>query len=105
MKAYYVAYFDDDGKIVSFTKYLYGKFEFGDKYIYNSNGSLERREMTKYTGELIIQYWHRNERLLRNDTIQTDSAVIVKCINVKGEIFEEHINKFNIPKSKVQNPK
>lgn len=99
LKAYYVAYFDSDGKIISFTKYLYGKFDYGDNYIYDAKGSLERREMTKYTGETIIQYWNKNERLLRNDTIQTDSALIVKCINVKGELFEEHIYKPNIAKS------
>lgn len=62
--SYYIAYFDNDGKIVSFTKYLYGKFEFSDKYIYRSNGVLERREMTKSTGDIEIQYFDKKGKII-----------------------------------------
>jgi len=93
LRAYYIAYFNEDKKLTSFTKYLDGKLEFSDKYIYNSKGSLVRREMTKYTGEFITQYWNINENLLREDTTQTDSSIIIKYINKKGEVFQERIIK------------
>ena len=62
--AYYIAYYDKDGKIVSFTKYLYGKMEFDDKYFYGADGRIERRELSKSTGETAIQYFDKNGKLI-----------------------------------------
>jgi hypothetical protein len=42
--AYYVAYFGSDGKIVSFTKILYGQFAGETRYFYRPDGVLERSE-------------------------------------------------------------
>jgi antitoxin component YwqK of YwqJK toxin-antitoxin module len=67
-ESYYVAYFDNSGKIVSFTKYLKGEPEFSDKYTYTSTGSLERREMTKYTAkEVVIQFYDRKGKMIKQD--------------------------------------
>lgn len=62
---YYLAYFNDGGEILSFTKYLKGKIEFSDKYIYDQSGILERRELTKSTGEVIIQYFDKQGRIIQ----------------------------------------
>jgi len=62
--SYYVAYYDNDGRIISFTKYLGGKIEFDDKYIYDGQGRLVRRELTKSTGETIIQHFNKRGKLI-----------------------------------------
>mgnify|MGYP001595550878 FL=1 len=63
--SYYIAYFDDNGKIVSFSKYLYGKLEFSAKYTYTQEGYLERRELTKASGEVVIQYFDKKGRIIQ----------------------------------------
>lgn len=63
--SYYIAYFNDDGNIISFEKYLYGKKEFHDQYFYKSNGTPERRELTKASGEIVIQYFDKNGKLIK----------------------------------------
>jgi antitoxin component YwqK of YwqJK toxin-antitoxin module len=60
---YYVAHFDEEGRIVSFSKYLKGKLIFIDKYYYDS-GSLARREMTKSTGETTTHYFDEKGKLI-----------------------------------------
>ncbi len=66
-ESYYVAYFDDKGKIISFTKYLRNKKEFDNKYMYSSNGLLERREITKPTGEKIIQFFDERGNIIKTE--------------------------------------
>jgi hypothetical protein len=61
---YYIAYYNNEGKIISFTKYLHGKMEFSDKYIYSVDGLIERREIAKPTGEIVIQYFDKNGKLI-----------------------------------------
>jgi hypothetical protein len=51
-EAYYVAYFNTDGKILSFAKYLDGKREFSDEYTYDSMGIPVKRRTTKWGGEV-----------------------------------------------------
>lgn len=63
--AYYVAYYDDQERIVSFTKYLSGEIAFSDKYYYRYSGIIERREMTKSSGEKIIHYFNENGKLIK----------------------------------------
>jgi hypothetical protein len=62
--AYYIAYFNSDGKIVSFTKYLYGKMEFEDKYFYRGDGKIERRELSRSNGETTVQYFDEKGKLI-----------------------------------------
>lgn len=64
-ETYYIAYFNNDGKIISFEKYLNGKKEFGDQYIYKSDGVLERRELSKASGEVTIQYFDKNGKMIK----------------------------------------
>lgn len=69
-ESYYVAYFDGDGRIVSFTKYFKGKKEFHDGYTYSSGGLLERREITKYTGEVTIQYFNNKGEITKTEILK-----------------------------------
>ncbi len=62
--AYYVAYFDDNGKIVSREKYLYGSLEFTEQYAYKPDGVLDRKLVIKAGGETTMQYFDRNGRML-----------------------------------------
>jgi hypothetical protein len=62
--AYYIGYYNNDGKIVSFAKYLYGKLEFEDKYFYGGDGRIERRELSKSNGETTIQYFDGKGKLI-----------------------------------------
>jgi len=41
---YYEAYFDGEGRVVSLKKFVKGKLEWVDKYLYGATGSLESRE-------------------------------------------------------------
>ncbi len=63
--SYYIAYFNDNGAIVSFEKYLHGKSEFSDRYIYKADGVLERRELTKASGEITTQYFDKNGKMIK----------------------------------------
>ena len=40
--SYYVAYFDEKGRLTKFEKYLQGKIEWTSEYTYDSNGKLTR---------------------------------------------------------------
>ena len=51
--AYYVAFFDENGKIVLFTKYLNGKVDFSDEYTYNTQGIPIKRKITKSNGQIV----------------------------------------------------
>ena len=63
--AYYVAYFNNNSKIVTFTKYLKGEIVFSDKYIYSRSSFLEQRELTKSTGEIVIQYFDKKGKIIQ----------------------------------------
>jgi Family of unknown function (DUF6156) len=65
LDSYYIAYFNDKGKIISFEKNLYCKREFIDHYYYRADGTLERREGTKATGEITIQYFDKTGKLIK----------------------------------------
>ena len=59
--AYCVAYFDNSGKIVSFEKYLKGEQVFIDKYFYDADGFLKRREGKNRDGELKVHYYEKGK--------------------------------------------
>lgn len=63
--SYYIAHFNSEGKIISFEKFLYGKKEFSDLYIYNSSGSIERRELTNAFGEIAINYFDKSGKIIK----------------------------------------
>lgn len=91
--AYWVAFYDSDGKFSSFTKYLHGQFESSCKYYYGPNGSPLRTETVKYDGEHIIHYCNKSDQVLRNDTTIVNGLMHIKYVNKKGEVFQEHIIK------------
>ena len=62
--AYYIAYYNEDGKIVSFSKYLNGKMEFDDKYFYGADGRIEKRELLKSSGERAIHYFDKEGNII-----------------------------------------
>ena len=41
--SYYVADYDDNGRIAQFDKFLGGEFEWGDTYTYSGDGKLKHR--------------------------------------------------------------
>ena len=51
--SYYVAVYDTDDGLLSFTKYLDGKMVFRDEYTYSADGAPVKRKMTKSDGEII----------------------------------------------------
>jgi hypothetical protein len=55
LDAYYEAFFDDDGKTLSFAKYLYGKFKFKVTYSYRQNGVLEESSIEDSLGKITLQ--------------------------------------------------
>lgn len=65
-ESYYVAVFNEEGQIISFSKYLNGNLEFIDNYIYDANGVLDRRELIKSTGEKIIQFFDKGGRIIQS---------------------------------------
>jgi hypothetical protein len=69
-ESYYVAYFDSNSRIIGFSKYLKGKMEFEDKYVYSTNGILERRELIKNTGEVTIQHFNRRGEITKTESFK-----------------------------------
>lgn len=62
--AYYVVYFSDNNKVISYTKYLYGKMEGGAKYFYDLDGLLEKRESANSKGEIKISYFDKSGNII-----------------------------------------
>jgi hypothetical protein len=67
LNSYYEAYFDNNGKIILFTKYLNGEIEWSDKYFYTPDGLLGHREMTKANGEMQVQYFDKKGLIIREE--------------------------------------
>ena len=63
--AYYIAYFDEQERLILFTKYYKGRLLFSSKYYYRSSGTLERREMTDETGKMIIDYFDESGKIIK----------------------------------------
>lgn len=64
-KAYYIAYYDDKNKLISFTKYLSGKLIFSVNYFYRDSGTVEHSEDINEVGERKIQYFDENGNHLK----------------------------------------
>jgi len=54
---YYIAYFDERERLISFTKYYKGRNLFSSKYFYRPSGILERRESIDEIGETKIYFY------------------------------------------------
>ena len=54
LRSYYEAYYDDDGRLVTFVKHLEGNTVWTDTYEYRGK-TLARRRLVKESGEVIEQ--------------------------------------------------
>lgn len=66
LKAYYIAYFNNYGKVVKFLKVLDNKTEFTVDYKYRTDGTLEQGETLKQNGDKIVQHFDENGKLIKN---------------------------------------
>jgi antitoxin component YwqK of YwqJK toxin-antitoxin module len=65
LTAYYEAYFDKNGNIVSFKKYINGKIEWSDAYSYDKSGTILNRILTRNDGTVIKQYFDEKGRIIK----------------------------------------
>jgi|WetSurMetagenome_2_1015567.scaffolds.fasta_scaffold00263_28 hypothetical protein len=68
-KTYYVAFYDEKGRIISCEKILHGKTHWLSKYIYSSSGYLEKEEYHNPAGEIIMIYYDKNQNVIKKETI------------------------------------
>lgn len=66
LNSYYIAYFNDEGRIISFEKILYGKRAFTDHYYYRADGTLSGERGQKKLTKLRSNTLTRKARLSRN---------------------------------------
>lgn len=64
-QSYYVGYYNSSKQLERFEKYLNGKLEWQDKYIYWDNGKLKTRNMIKADGSEINQNFDRNGNMIK----------------------------------------
>lgn len=69
MRAYYVAYYDNKGRIISCSKILDGKIDWITKYYYNTIGYLDKEEYTGPDGALIITYYDKLHNVIKKEKI------------------------------------
>lgn len=66
LKAYYITFYNDKGKITEFAKFLNGELVFKDAYSYDDKGKLHKRTLTNLSTEKeIIGYFDENGKLIR----------------------------------------
>ena len=63
--AYYVGYYDDQGRLVSFTEYVKGEILFSSKYYYRDSDILEREERIDENGETKLYYFDENGKPIK----------------------------------------
>jgi hypothetical protein len=78
-KVYYMAYFDDKGKIVTFTKYFDGKIEFSSSFSYRPDESLEKQENTNMEGKRINYFL--NGSIVKSEIIDLKGQKTIKYFN------------------------
>jgi len=64
-QSYYVGYYNSSKQLERFEKYLDGKLEWQDKYIYWDNRKLKTRNMIKTDGSEINQNFDRNGNIMK----------------------------------------
>lgn len=66
LDCYYEAYFDKTGKLIFFKKICNGNLEWNDEYFY-SNGKLYKRIMKMKNGKIIIQYFDKKGKIIKEN--------------------------------------
>jgi antitoxin component YwqK of YwqJK toxin-antitoxin module len=64
LTAYYIAFYDEQGRILSFTKYLKGVRDWSASYYYNDAGYLQRQETLKSDGTMSILYFDESGKVV-----------------------------------------
>lgn len=64
-QAYYVGYYNSNKQLERFEKYLDGKLEWQDKYVYWDNEKLKNRYMIKADGSETIQNFDRDGNMIK----------------------------------------
>jgi hypothetical protein len=65
LDAYYEAYFDNNGKVLSFAKYLYGKLKYKVTYSYRQNGVLEGASTADSLGKITLDKFDTKGNLIK----------------------------------------
>lgn len=63
--SYYIATYDDAGRLATFTKMLNGRRDWADEYAYHENGELLRRTMTRPDGSVRVEDYDDRGKLIR----------------------------------------
>jgi hypothetical protein len=63
--SYYEAYFDGNGNISIFKKYLNGELEWRDEYIYDKSKKIRCRILKKWDGSINKQYFDEKGKIIR----------------------------------------
>lgn len=64
-KSYYIGYYNNARQLERFEKYLDGKLNWQDEYVYWDNGKLKTRIMVKANGSRIIQHFDRSGSIIQ----------------------------------------
>jgi hypothetical protein len=64
-KSYYVGYYNSNNQLERFEKYLDGKLNWKDEYLYWDNGNIKTRVMVKFDGSRIVQNFNRQGRIIK----------------------------------------
>jgi len=67
LKAYGVAYYDNKGRIIVYSKMLEGKIDWSSKYFYNLEGYLEKEEYLKPEGITVYRYYDKKGNFLKEE--------------------------------------
>jgi len=65
LTAYYVAYFDEKKRLISFEKYLHNVPDWSAKYFYSDLGYLEKEEISKPDGTKVINQYDSKGKILK----------------------------------------
>jgi hypothetical protein len=65
LTAYYVAYFDEKKRLISFAKFLHNVPDWSAKYFYSDLGYLEKEEISKPDGTKVINQYDSKGKILK----------------------------------------
>lgn len=63
--SYYEAYFDENGNITIFKKYLNGELEWKDEYVYDKSKKIRYRILKKQDGSINKQYFDGKGKIIK----------------------------------------